>query len=344
MSQLPKKLKLLFSALLIFISSLLVVYLVIYFSSLIFEKVFIKPTNVVYGVTFSPLAAEELGLDWKTVYLAVLKDLDVKYLRLPSYWSTNERLPGEYDFSQTDFMIDEAKKSGAKVILTVGIKQPRWPECHTPNWVNTVSIEERQGYALKYIAETVNRYKNNSAVVAWQVENEPLLYFFASHCDAPDRNFLKKEVVLVRSLSKLPIIVSDSGELSVWGEQMQLSDIFGTTLYRTVWNPVLGYTTYPVPPGFYSLKSKIFKSLFAPNNQKTIIVELQAEPWFPENNALAVPINDQEEIFPMSQFQRNVSFAKKTGFDEILLWGVEWWYFMKQNGQSQYWDYAKTLF
>ena len=42
--------------------------------------------------------------------------------------------------------------------------------------------------------------------------------------------------------------------------------------------------------------------------------------------------------------KETVEFANETGFDEIYLWGAEWWYFMKEQGQPQYWDYARELF
>ena len=51
----------------------------------------------------------------------------------------------------------------------------------------------------------------------------------------------------------------------------------------------------------------------------------------------------QLKIFPVEKMKENIDFAEKTSFDEIYLWGVEWWYFMKQKGNPQYWEYAKSL-
>ena len=104
------------------------------------------------------------------------------------------------------------------------------------------------------------------------------------------------------------------------------------------------YFRYPLTPGFYSLKSDFFRSIFAPNNQKTIIVELQSEPWIPSNNPVNTALSKQIEIFSVSEMKETVEFANETGFDEIYLWGAEWWYFMKEQGQPQYWDYARELF
>lgn len=300
--------------------------------------------QITYGVTFSQTNAKFLQLDWQKVYIETLDDLNVKHLRLQTYWNTIQKDEDKYDFSENDYMLDEAAKRGVKVILTVGIKQPRWPECYVPDWAQQLSVEKRQEKALEFITEVVKRYKDNPVVESWQVENEPLIYFYASHCDKIDLAFLQKEVALIRSIDSHPIVIADSGELSLWKNQMQLSDVFGTTLYRTVWNKYMGYTTLIWPPGAYSLRSDFFRSVFAPNNKKTIVVELQSEPWLPDNDPINTPIERQIEIFSLKSMDDNIEFANKTSFDEIYLWGVEWWYFMKQKGHPEYWDNAKKLF
>ena len=300
--------------------------------------------NISYGVSFSPTFAEYLDLDWKKTYLAVLDDLQIKHLRIPTYWTSVEKNQGKFDFTDDDFMLEEAQKRGVKVVVVLGIKQPRWPECHVPQWAQKLSINDRHEAALKYIKETVNRYKDNSAVYAWQIENEPFFYPYGD-CPVPDLDFFKKEVTLVKGMDKRPVIVSETGEWAPWIVQMQSSDIFGTTLYRDVYHFLTGYFTYPLTPGYYSLRSNFFRKFFAPNNQKTIIVELQAEPWFANNSPLSTPVDRQIEIFSEEKLEANLAFAKKTGFDEIYLWGVEWWYFMKEKkGHPEYWDYVKNLF
>ena len=240
--------------------------------------------------------------------------------------------------SQVDFMLDEAKKREAKVILTLGIKQPRWPECHIPKDIKSLPVGERQRLALEYIEKVILRYRDRSEIAYWQVENEPTLDFFGHNCDRFDEEFLKKEVELVRDLSDKPIMITDSGELGAWETPMKLSDIFGISVYRKVYNPTLGYASYPLLPYFYNIKSKLA------GNKKTFIAELQAEPWFYNNFAVGTETAEQVKLFSPEEFRENVNFAKQTGFSEIYLWGVEWWYFMKEQGQPEYWDFAKTLF
>ncbi|MEK7120544.1 MAG: hypothetical protein AAB840_00445, partial [Patescibacteria group bacterium] len=194
-----------------------------------------------------------------------------------------------------------------------------------------------------FIEAVVIRYKGSPTISAWQVENEPLLRFFGRGCDTPDASFLREEVATVRKKTIKPIIVTDSGELGLWITPMKISDIFGTTLYRQTFNRFYGDGSYPSLPYFYNLKSALVKSIFAPKNQKTIIVELQAEPWL-ANGVRNTPTGQQISLFSVKSFERNINFAKATGFDEIYLWGVEWWFWIEKQGNSSYLDYAKTLF
>lgn len=321
------------------ISLLILFALIITFSFILAAG---SPQAVKFGVTFTPRYAKYLKLDWQRTYLQVLDDLQVKNLRLLSYWDSLEPQRGQFDFKDTDYLLDEAGKRGARVILVVGVRQPRWPECHIPAWAKDLPVKERQKEALALTQKVVTRYKDNGAIWAWQVENEPLLQAFGEGCDFLDNDFVKREVALVRTLTKKPIIMTDSGELGLWVTSMQMSDIFGTTVYRQVYDRWLGYVTYPVLPNFYSLKSSLIRNLFAPNNQKTIIAELQAEPWFAEGKFLSA--EQQARHFTIDNLKSYVSFAQKTGFDEAYLWGVEWWYFMVGQGYPEYLDFAKSLF
>mgnify|MGYP001603208498 CR=1 FL=1 len=298
--------------------------------------------SIKYGVTFSPTYTQSLGLDWKKTYLDILTDLKVRYLRLPTYWKEIEPEPNKYFFDDVDFMISEAQKQGAKIIMVVGIKQPRWPECQPPNWAYDLSLKDRQQKTLQMIKQVVRRYASSSAVVSWQVENEPL-FAFGVRCDPPDRDFLRKEGALVKSLDNRPVVITDSGEFRPWVTPMSASDIFGTTLYREAKHNLFGYIKYPITSGFYSFKSNVIRSFFAPKNKKTIIAELQTEPWS-DRSLKETPTDEQTKLFSAKHFKENVEFAKLTGFDEIYLWGVEWWYFMATQNHPEYLQYAKGLF
>ena len=304
---------------------------------------FIPPHQMIFGVSFSPRYAAELGLDPKITFQDILTNLKVKNIRLSAYWDEIEPKENQFDFANLDYYVNQATKANAQVILVIGHKVPRWPECFAPNWVyhqTPNNYDRLRTLQLNMLTETIKHFNNNSTIKAFQLENEPLLDF--GICPLGDREFLKKEVDLVRFLTKKPIILSDSGELRSWVTSMKLSDIFGTTLYRTVRTPFNFDFTYPFPPIFYSLKSTLVRNLFAPQNQKTIIIELQAEPWLLKGIA-QTPIEEQIKIFKLQDLQNNIEFAEKTGFGQAYLWGVEWWYFMAKSGHPEYLEYIKKL-
>lgn len=328
---------------------LLLLLLIIMVMILVIANIIIDQKNLhksaIFGVSYSPSYAQALGLDPKETYQAILKDLKVKNIRLAANWNEIEPFDSAqgkpYDFTDLDYYVNEATKNKVKVILTLGYKLFRWPECRAPGWLpldNTQYREERQ---LEMVKEVVEYYENNPTVAIWQIENEPLLKF--GICPGTDRVFLKKEVETVRSISSKPILMTDSGELRSWITPMKLGDYFGTTLYRSVRNDFIGRFDYPFRPWFYRLKAVIVKNLFAPNNQKIMVTELQTEPWT-DKFVEETPLEDQLQDFPLSKMQDNINFAKKVGFPEIYLWGVEWWSWMKSQGYPRYWEYAKGLF
>lgn len=295
---------------------------------------------VAFGVTFSPDYADALGLDPKKTYVQMFGDLKIKKIRLSAYWDEIEPAPNQFNFEKLDFYVNTAAKNNAQIIMAFGYKLPRWPECRIPNWLKSTSIKDRQARQLIYIKAVIEHFENNPAITTWQVENEPLLPY--GTCDPIDGSFLTKEVAFVRSITQKPILLTDSGELSSWITPMQLSDYFGTTMYRTVSTPILGPMTYPLMPWYYRIKSDFVRTFLAPKNKATLNVELQAEPWA-DIFIADISVAKQLEHFTLADFKNNVNFAKKVGTPEIFLWGVEWWYWIAQQGHPEFLDYAKTL-
>lgn len=292
-----------------------------------------------FGVTFSTEYAADLGLDWKTVYQAILSDLQVKQIRIPVYWDEIEPTLGTYDFSKYDYMLAEGSKYNVKFIISIGRRVPRWPECHAPAWVNQERTSQAESQTLQMIKTVVEHYRGNSNIAYWQVENEPFLGTFGQ-CPPLDKNFLKQEFALVRSLDNRPIIITGSGEMSTWRQEAKIGDIFGTTLYRVVYNPWLGYIHYPFPTTFYRFKAR----LAGLSANRLMVLELQAEPWVPSGNITQLNQLQIDKSMSLAQFRANLQYAINLNFQKAYLWGVEWWYYEKQNGHPQYWDLAKTLF
>lgn len=321
----------------IFIASLI-------FFTIIFVYFFIgfgrEAKKIEWGVNFSQKHSENLHLNWKENYLAILDDLGVKKIKLATYWNLIESAPDSYNFADLDWQIEEAGKRGAKILLVIGMKTPRWPECHIPDWAAELSKEQQQDEILKMLKEIVLRYKENDAIWAWQVENE--IFFPFGQCPWRDKKFLQKEVDFVKSLDSRPVMVTDSGEYSLWWQAARIGDIVGTTLYRKVWFKEIGiYVAYPIPPIFYSRRRSLIKKLF---NKDAICVELQAEPWG-HTLIYDFAIEEQEKSMNLEIFKNNIFFAKKTGMESFYFWGAEWWYWMKEvHKNSAIWNEAKRLF
>ena len=293
-----------------------------------------------FGVTYSKKFASELGLDWKDAYLKTLDELKVKYVRLPIYWDEIETIEGNYNFSDYDYLISEGEKRHVNFIINAGWRLPRWPECHAPVWTKQLNTEATREKSLKMIETVVRRYQGRDSVIYWQIENEPLLDVFGE-CPDSDVNFLRKEVALVKGLDDRRVLVTASGELSSWATESKIGDSIGTTMYRIVWNPWFGYFKYFIPSWVYRFKADFLK---IPDDRR-IIAELQAEPWVPGQQTMTEMTKEEfSRSLSLEQFKGNVQYAINVRFKQAYLWGVEWWYFQKQKGNPEYWDFAKTLF
>ena len=320
--------------------------------------------KITWGVNFSQKHSQLLGLDWKENYLALLDDLKAKNIKLITHWDLIEPKKDQYFFDDLDWQIKTAEEKGAKLLLVIGMKTGRWPECHIPGWAKDLTKKEQQKEILELLEQIVLRYRGRPPVNFWQAENEPFFPF--GECPWVDKKFLEKEIELVKSLDlkNRPIIISDSGEGSFWIQAAKFGDIVGTTMYKKVWftpleilNKIqkltngpkfltgfhqLGfYIHYPFPPIFYWRKAQLIEKIFG---KKVIVVELQAEPWGPKL-LYELPLKEQEKSMNLRQFQENIEFAKKTGLDAFYLWGGEWWYWMKvKQNNSRIWEEARNLF
>ncbi|MFZ4648551.1 MAG: cellulase family glycosylhydrolase [Patescibacteria group bacterium] len=293
-----------------------------------------------FGVTFSKKFCAELGLDWKETYLAMLKELKVKEIRIPIYWDDLEKEEGVYDFSDFDYLISEGAKNKANFVISMGRRVPRWPECHSPAWLNTKSEIAQRVSTLKMIEAVTNHFKNNKNVVQWQVENEPFLGSFGV-CPVFDDGLLRQEVDLVRKLDSRKIIITGSGELGGWKKESLIGDYFGTTLYRVVYNSWFGFVRYPFSPEvFYNLKAKI---LGIPK-EKLIVMELQTEPWVAKGNMVYLNQKEIDKSMSIDQFKANLQYSINLDFNKTYLWGVEWWYWQKKYGNPEYWQIAASIF
>jgi len=324
--------------------TLLIIFILLAFLQLLilgylFYLNFPGTKKIDFGVTFSPSQAKYLGIEPKEVLQASIDDLGIKKYRISAYWNVVEKKQGIFDFSDIDWQIDMIEKTGGETILAIGRRLPRWPECHDPEWLTGVTESVAQQKTLNLLEKTVLRYKDRSSIVAWQVENEPLLSIFGK-CPKPDKKFYKSEVDLVKELDPTrPIVVTESGELSTWLNATIYGDMVGISIYRTTWDKVFGFFYYPLTPSYYKYKARVLM----PFVKKIFVSELQAEPW--ERTPLPeTPLLEQKIFMNEKKLNESVEFVRRAGFDEAYLWGVEWWYWLlKSQNDPSMWLKVKEL-
>lgn len=301
------------------------------------------PAEYRYGMSFNTMYARELGLDWQQTYDAILDELGVRRLRLAAHWPMIEPQSGVYNFTELDYQIERAGVVGAEVILAVGRRLPRWPECHVPDWASQLSVVDRQAAQLRYMTAVVERYRDVPHITMWQVENEPFLSAFAfEQCGPLDVAFLDQEIDLVRSLdSSRPILLTDSGNLGTWYGAYSRGDLFGTSVYVYFWNPELGQFKTLLPAWFYRVKNHVMSLLYGP--KETLLIELSAEPWLVAP-VVEVPLEVQFDRMNEEKFLEIIDYAKRTHLGEQYLWGAEWWYWLKLQGHPGMWEIGQSLF
>lgn len=279
-----------------------------------------------YGVSFIPDYANSLGVDPKT-NLDALLGIGVKQLRLVSYWSDVEQTPGSYDFSQLDWQFQKAETAKAKIILTVGLRQPRWPECHAPAWTTNEATSVWRPQLLAYMRATIERYKYSPSLESYQLENEYFLRGFGT-CTDFSRDRLVTEYQLIKSLdSKHPIIVGRSNNAVGFPVGQPQPDAFSISIYKRVWDANFShrYLEYPFPAWFYGFLAGTQQILL---HKDMTIGELQAEAWPPNGQTIPqTSLTEQNKSLNAQRLRDRFAYGEATGMRDILLWGGEYWYY-----------------
>lgn len=291
------------------------------------------------GITLSHPYLTALDLNINSA-LKTAFSFNFSHLRLGSYWSEVETQPNKYDFSQLLKILDQCQTAQQPVVMTLGVKAPRWPEFYWPSYLKTHDLEQKlvQDRLLKFVSESLNVFKKYSCITHWQVENEPLDPSGPQKQKIPFE-LLKKEVALVRSLDQRPIIIN------LWGNHLlrrgffpqveKLADIIGLDLYpKQFFTQIFGHSFY-LGPGQSKLKLKKFLSK---SKRPIWITELQAEPW--EKNQTAY-FSKNPGSLNLQQLEENLSLAQNLPVEEILLWGFEYWLWQQEAREND--QYLKLI-
>lgn len=319
------------------------------------------------GTTFSRQQCIYLGLDWKETYDAVL-ELDWDIIRLGAYWNEIEGKEGRFDFTTLDWEIEKAKEKNIPVILTIGMKAPRWPEYFIPAWVfgktklyysDDISKNEiLKEYTLRFIKTVFERYRDEEIITHIQVENEALNKFGSKNWQL-SKDFLTEEVNLIKSLDPLnrPVILTAAtypnkflrffANIFTKGNwiknNLELCDVLGINVYPVIGHKTFGVKHYvkTVPAGRIKSIRDILK-IVKKENKEVWVMELQAEPWEP-GKLVDKGKPDPPSVSP-DAVKKYFEELINEGYGTILLWGSEYWYFQKkENHNLRWWNMAQEL-
>lgn len=324
------------------LTSILLGIIVLTLTADFWNPIFFPPVkDPVYGVSFSAKRARELGVDPKENLTALLDDMGIKHYRLMSYWDESEKTRGQLDFSELDWQINEVAKRGGTVSLGLGLRQPRWPECHEPDWAYSLKGDAWKQALYAYIEIVVHRYENNPTVISWQLENEAVNNWFGT-CNPPDVQRLNEEFNLVKKWSSKPVWMSLSDQHG-YPINPPVPDRFGFSVYRVVWNEKIppftnNYLIYPTPIWYHRLRAALIQLY---SGRDIFIHELQLEPWGPVDTK-DLSTDEQDKSMSPEQIKKNVLFARMIGQRDIYVWGGEWWYWRKVNGDPSIWETVRT--
>lgn len=320
------------------------------------------------GFTFSKLQAEYLGIPWQRAFTAAL-ELSPALIRLGAYWAECEARQGQSDFTALDWLLGQAEAHGVPVLLTAGMKAPRWPEYYLPTWLEgrlarpswaaTISDDPRvRDATLSFLDAVVRRYRHRDVIRYWQVENEPL------DRAGPRRwriglDFLATEITLVRRLDgHRPIVVNmfvrtdPLALLPPWrrqtrdraGKILELADILGLDIYPAIGVRVLGLDLYLNWRWWrWEVLLRDLQRAAAARQAPLWIVEAQAEPWEPGRVVYTDP-GESRSVSPRTALATHERL-RKAGFGTLLLWGVEHWYARRElHGDLSWWQTMRHPF
>ena len=320
-----------------------------------------------FGATFSPADLQGRGLDWRAA-LDAGDELGLDFLRVPASWDRIEPKEGQLDFAELDELIERAAGKNYSLLLTVGMKAPRWPEYHLPGWaqpqldlfetlvdffsipflgqhvgaeVSTDPVLRQR--TLDFVKETVRHVKglpSARAVVAYQVENEPM------DKAGPRRwwlgaDLVAEEAALIRAEDPgRPLVVN------CWCEDQRISSFpWGDGDYATrnalAIGDVIGLDTYwgvgDIPANQLDAMNRCV------NRPRKVLARAEAlgkDAWIVESQAEGwgsyQPTPDDVRWL--------VHQHESLDFKTILLWGFETWYEKKvKKGDTALWDVVEEL-
>ena len=280
-------------------------------------------------------------------------------------------------YGDLDWLLDQAAGAGRRVLLTLGMKAPGWPEFFIPDRlrpdaragsdVAAASPALRAG-ALAFLASTVARYRGRTEVAAWQVENEPL------NRSGPLRwwigpEFLAEEILAVRDQDgtrplalnvfcrfswRLDAVSSRHGGrlarlLTAPGRppeaetlaMLRPGDILGLDVYRRIASLSRGRVRVESARAWQANAGR-WLGRAEREGRLAWVTEAQAEPWEP-----AGPAGRPSPGAPLTcgpdDLALIVDGLAAAGHMTILLWGAEHWLAREDAGDPAWVAAVRSL-
>jgi hypothetical protein len=328
------------------------------------------PTKL--GISFRPLQAVALGLDPRAALDTLLKH-PFQLLRVAAYWSRLEPQAGSFDPLELDRQVDAAERAGKQIIICVGaVKAFGYPEFFVPAHHLNAPLPEGQlvsrdthprllDAALAQVTRVVDRYKQSTSVVAWQVEHEAVDPLGLEHSWRLATSFVEEEVQALRAADpSRPVVMNGflAGSMPVRAHQWwrtrdqgdsfavanQLADIVGIDHYPR--QAVLGvrgwslYLTSGAGRGGQRALGRVAAQAYV-HDRRLMVTEGQAEPWetstVPPNPAGRFPSSCTPDDL-VNNYNSCMTWVRQAqmALDAYLFWGAEYWLLRQQTGDPRY--------
>ena len=338
------------------------------------------------GLSFRPPQVDALGLELRTS-LRQLLEYPFQLLRLGAYWRRLEPAPNQFLPGELDWQLEAAEASGKQVILCVGaVKCFGYPEFFVPPW--RLPRQIREGVvvhtsdhawllepALEFVTRIVERYRDCSAIVGWQIEHESVDTLGLEHSWRLGRDFVSAEIAAVRGADpkRRPILLNGFLPMSnlvaaqQWwrtrdqGDSLavarRLADIVGIDYYPRHALFGLGGARTVYLDGSASATQRHTRRwahgwVASPADEggdrarrfqrRVMISEGQAEPWetatTPPSPTAAAGAASCLPEHVIENFNQCMAWAQADGVSlyAYLFWGAEYWLRRQQSGDPSY--------
>ncbi len=293
-----------------------------------------------YGTTFSHRFIQELGLNVQSAFGDVLQ-MKFDLLRLSVYWNESQPTPDTINLDPIVQLLEKCQHTQQHVVLTLGMKAPRWPEFYLPSWVNQQpqNLHTQQAF-LDFLRAAFQQLKNHDCISYWQIENEPLDPSGLHHWTV-QTEFLDKEIKYIQANDHRPIL------LTTWGNELskrhflpllaQRADVVGIDVYGHQYqNTLLLGPRYVGPQD----SDQQLLQLFSLCSKPVWVTELQAEPW--EKGEVEYK-SDYPKSMSVPVLEQHLKQAERLHRETVFFWGVEYWLWRAKVGDSSYLDFWQKI-